>query len=132
MAHRILAALCFCLLFTACARYERAAVAERAKTELIGLSKAELLACAGVPHRRYQEGDLEIFTYSASADSVGVGVVTGASPQIAVGAMRRRYCEATFALRNNRVERVSYAGRTGGLLTKGEQCGFVVENCVSP
>ena len=29
-------------------------------------------------------------------------------------------------------EKLLYTGRTGGILTKGEQCAFVVENCVSP
>ncbi len=45
---------------------------------------------------------------------------------------QRRYCEVTFVLDNGVVKKVNYQGRTGGLISKGEQCAFVVENCVRP
>ena len=51
-------------------------------------------------------------------------------PSAAVATTARRYCEATFVLKDGMVQQVNYQGRTGGLLTKGEQCGFIVENCV--
>ena len=31
---------------------------------------------------------------------------------------------------NGRVNRVNYVGPTGGLLTPGEQCAYVVQACV--
>jgi hypothetical protein len=31
---------------------------------------------------------------------------------------------------NGRVDRVNYLGPTGGLLTAGEQCAYVVQACV--
>jgi hypothetical protein len=114
-----------------CAKFHRAEMAERARTELLGLSKKELLTCAGVPVRSQQVDDMEFLTYAGGSDSVGYfGGGVGSSGGGGVIALNKRYCEVTFVLRNGIVEKVNYAGRTGGLLTKGEQCGFVVENCL--
>lgn len=40
------------------------------------------------------------------------------------------YCEATFTLKDGIVKKITYHGRTGGLLTKDEQCAFIIENCL--
>ena len=81
------------------------------------------MSCAGVPQRQDRVDDLEFLTFAGGGDSVGGGDT---------GRTNRRYCEATFALKDGIVQRVNYQGRTGGLLTKGEQCAFIVENCVKP
>jgi len=48
-----------------------------------------------------------------------------------VGKMRIVAREYRFTvLRDGIVEKVNYTGRTGGYATQGEQCAFVVENCV--
>jgi hypothetical protein len=74
---------------------------------------------------------MEFLTYAGGGDSVGyVGGGAGSSGGGGVIALNKRYCEVTFVLRNGIVEKVNYSGRTGGLITKGEQCGFVVENCL--
>ncbi len=111
---------------------QRAEIASRAQVELIGMSKKDLLLCAGVPLRQERAEDLEFLTFAGGGDSVGSAVATGTSPNtaIAVGKSAHRYCEATFVLKNGAVQKVNYQGRTGGLLTKGEQCAFIVENCV--
>jgi hypothetical protein len=128
---RILA-LFVALGLSACAAHQRAETAQRAKDELVGLKKSELLACAGAPARSAVSEDIEVLTYEGGGDSRGVGVGT-ATRGLAVGTISsyRRYCEVTFVLRGGVVDKVNYAGRTGGLATKGEQCAFVVENCVS-
>lgn len=36
----------------------------------------------------------------------------------------------TFVIDEDKVIKVNYAGRTGGYATAGEQCAFVVQNCV--
>jgi len=110
----------------------RAIVASRAQTQLIGMSKVELLSCAGAPVRQEQAEEFEFLTFAGGGDSTGYGVATFTSPStaIATGKSLRRYCEATFVLKGGVVQRVNYQGRTGGLLTRGEQCAFIVENCV--
>jgi len=75
---------------------------------------------------------LEFLTFGGGGDSVGTAVATSTSPNtaVAVGKSAHRYCEATFVLKDDIIQCVNYQGRTGGLLTKGEQCAFIVENCV--
>ncbi|MFZ5504612.1 MAG: hypothetical protein ACOY7P_03900 [Pseudomonadota bacterium] len=111
---------------------QRANLAERAQSEMVGMSKKELLLCAGVPLRQERVEDLEFLTFSGGGDSVSSGAATAVSSKTVVGTetTTRRYCEATFVLKNSAIEKVSYQGRTGGLLTKGEQCAFIVENCL--
>jgi len=120
------------LLLSGCAKFHRAEIASRAQTEMVGMSKKDLFLCAGVPLRQERVEDLEFLTYSGGGDSVNSAVATSTSPNtaVAVGSSSHRYCEATFVLKNGIVQKVQYQGRTGGLITKGEQCGFIVENCV--
>jgi hypothetical protein len=94
-------------------RADRAELAERAKTELVGLSKIELLTCAGVPVRSTTEGELEFMSYGAS--SYGWG-----------GA-----CVVTFVLQDGVVKTISYSGRTGRRSQNGEQCAYAVANCLA-
>ncbi|MDZ4383303.1 MAG: hypothetical protein U0937_01530, partial [Thermodesulfovibrionia bacterium] len=96
------------------------------------MSKRDLLSCAGVPVRQERADDLEFLTYAGGGDSQSVGYVTKTSPSSAVAISKRhqRYCEATFILKDGIVQKINYQGRTGGILTKGEQCAFIVENCL--
>ena len=112
--------------------YQRAGLASRAKTELVGMSKIELLSCAGVPVRQERMDNLEFLTYSVDEDGVGAAVATSTSPSTAIATGKRTYlyCDVTFVLKDGVVQKVNYQGRTGGLLTKGEQCAFIVENCL--
>ncbi len=43
-----------------------------------------------------------------------------------------RFCNVNVAMSNHVVQPVNYAGPTGGLITEGEQCAFVVSNCLPP
>lgn len=114
-----------------CGKLQRAQVAERAQSELIGISKLELLSCAGVPVRSEKIEDMEFLTYVGGGDSVGsIAGGAGSSSGGGVISISRRYCEGTFILKNGAVEKVNYTGRTGGLVTKGEQCAYVVEHCL--
>ncbi len=104
---------------TGCAALDRAKLADRARTDLVGITRGDLLACAGAPDKRLASGDREYFTYV-------VQTVKGTG-----AAVRSRFCEATFVLKDGRVEAITYRGKTGGLLSKGEQCGYIVENCLN-
>jgi len=128
----ILTAICL----AACAKYQRASIAGRAQREMAGMSKRDLLVCAGVPIRQQQVDDLELLTYAGGGDTTTA--TTGTSQQTSattaqhtsVSTTARRYCEATFVLKDGVVQQVNYQGRTGGLFSKGEQCAFIVENCL--
>lgn len=119
------------VLLTGCVqtRSERADIANRAKQSLVGMSRRDLLSCAGVPTRQATDGATEFLTYVGGGDSEGVAVMPSGS-SVAVASSHRRYCEATFVIENGAVTKVNYAGRTGGTSTKGEQCYFIVEDCV--
>jgi len=114
-----------------CVAQQRAETAKRAQTELVGISKADLLACAGAPVRSASSGDTEVMTYVGGGDSIIVGGGAASTAGGGVATVQRRYCEVSFVLRSGRVEKINYAGRTGGLVTGGEQCAFVVQNCVA-
>jgi hypothetical protein len=81
------------------------------------MSKKDLFLCAGVPIRQERVDDLEFLSYSSGGDTEEVG--------------KRRYCDVTFVLKDGKVTKVNYSGRTGGLITKDEQCAFIVEKCLS-
>ena len=93
-------------------RADRAELAQQAKTQLVGLSKIELLTCAGVPVRSVTEGDLEFMSYGSSYSWGGS-------------------CVVTFILRDGAVETISYSGRTGRSGHNGEQCAYTVANCLT-
>ena len=121
------------LLLLGCAgsKFHRAEVATRAKAELVGMSKKDLLSCAGVPVRSQQVEGIEFLTYVGGGDNVGYASGgTGSSAAGGVIAMHKRYCEVTFVLKDGKVEKLNYTGRTGGWATKDEQCAFVIENCL--
>ncbi len=45
------------------------------------------------------------------------------------GTTRRPYCIVDVLFNDGRVSKVNYSGPTGGVLTGGEQCAYVVQNC---
>ena len=120
------------VLATGCTIH-RANMAKRPKKEMIGMSKVNLLACAGAPMRSAVVHGVEYLTYAGGGDTVGYASAhpSGYGSYTGSYSSHRRYCEVTFVLQNDAVVRINYSGRTGGLLTKGEQCAFVVENCLS-
>ena len=107
-------------------KFGRAEQAERAKTELLGKTKAEIMMCAGVPVRSEKVDNYEFITYLGGGDSDVYE--TG---EIRTASIKKRYCEVTFAFQDGVVVKINYSGRTGGLVTKGEQCAFVVQNCLT-
>jgi hypothetical protein len=121
------------LLLSGCA-LQRAEMAYRAKSEIIGMSKTDLLMCAGVPIRQEKVDDLEFLIYSGGKDIQGAEVATATGDSngatgVAVG-NPYYYCEATFVLKDGTVQKVLYKSRRGGVFTKDEPCGFIVENCL--
>ncbi|WP_448189126.1 hypothetical protein [Azospirillum sp. sgz301742] len=114
-----------------------------AQSALVGMPKATLLSCAGVPDRQAVVGSQEFYTYRSgritSYPSASLGVWGGHwGPGFGYGAgfplydtdIRSTTCEATFTLHNGTVERLVYGGAPGGGSTLG-QCWYVVQNCLA-
>jgi hypothetical protein len=97
------------VLLVGCAD-QRAEMAARQK-ELVGMSKKDLLQCAGDPPRLFSSDGYEFLTFP--------------------GGDERRYCQLMFVLKDDVVQEVNHTGPTGGLLPKGEQCGLIVDNCLN-
>jgi hypothetical protein len=119
------------LTLAGCA-FERAQIAEDARAQMVGMTKEQVLACMGPPASRMAEGQTEVCCYRS-----GNGHVEVATDAQAVGSMvmggavaTARFCDVQVVMRGGRVAQINYAGPTGGLLTVGEQCAFVVRNCV--
>jgi hypothetical protein len=116
----------------------------RAQTELVGMRKADLLACAGVPHRTAETGEVEVLRYERTQVLVDRKVDVEESPvsrmlrarggggppffERQVREWRIPYtCEATFTLRGGVVEGVTYNQNRDI-----QQCHAIVGNCMSP
>ncbi len=130
---------------------QRAQVAQDAQGKMIGLTKEQVLACMGPPANRMAEGATEVWSYNsgdgrtitvasastmtdASASGMRVGdsaYVSGTASSSGVGSAvtRRRFCTVNVTMVDGQVKRVNYVGPTGGLLTAGEQCAYVVQGC---
>ena len=114
----------------------RAGLAADAKDRLVGRTKGEILACMGVPARAisadgvdvlsYNSGGGDMRTFSNATLAASPGLIQGFGTSRSVA----RSCEVDMVFEGGRVSRVNYKGRTGGLLTQGEQCAFVVQNCM--
>jgi len=116
--------LVFCTIMWGCAslpilRYKEAG--ERARTELIGMSKADLLCCAGVPVRSEQIEGREFLVYARSEFK--------GSTYKGSGNVRSYYHEVIFVLRGGVIEKVMYRGDRG-LISGFAGCGKIVEPCL--
>jgi hypothetical protein len=119
------------LVVTACASQSMrdSDAAFIAQAELVGLSRAQVIACAGKPDSSVTKGDAESLTYSASSGETAMTV--GGRGALLENAPRS--CKVVFGLRRGYVEGVEYVGaRTGGLLTPGEECLPIVRKCTGP
>jgi hypothetical protein len=109
-----------------------------AQRSLIGMPKAILLSCAGVPQRQTSADGLEFYTYTASrSDIVGGGVGWGGGygypyhwDYAGPPSVQTETCDATFTLRNGKVERLVYGG--DGAYGIYGQCHAIVANCLPP
>ena len=120
------------VMATGCARLERAEMAREAQASMVGMSKAQVLSCMGVAQAKQVEDDIEVWQYAAGGDQTGIATAfaTGQDITTAIGSSKRRYCIINVVMQDGHVTSVNYTGRTGGLITQGEQCGFAISNCV--
>lgn len=123
------------LLVSSCAN-PQAELALRAPVAMVGMSKASLLSCAGVPERSAVAGDAEYLVYTRRQTLVDRDVDWEPSPWLGprgpmlwqpdVTTWSRTYsCEATFELHGGQVTAVRYNDRRDPTL-----CYQIVGNCM--
>lgn len=108
-------------------------MAERGRTELIGLPRERLLACAGQVVDSGSEGDAELLVFYAESQRwVAIDRPASGSPTRPAddGYTYRRSCEATFVLRQGRVVEVRLLGRSGAGRTNIGACAPIVGRCL--
>lgn len=108
-------------------------VAERAKTEMVGMTDAQLKACAGEPTATNREGVTDIWSYFRETSRSAVAISDVGYTPTNRGETTYdyfRYCEATFMLQGGQVRAVEFRGRTATGREVMEPCGAIVERCV--
>lgn len=106
--------------------------ATQGKTKLVGKSRSEILACAGVPNATFRNGPTEYFAYGASgrAHSGGSAMYLGNGMFTTHGSSRQAQCVVTIAFQGNRVAAVNYRSSGGAIIAPDEACGSVVRGCL--
>ena len=117
--HLFVAALGLTAVMLSACSIQRAQEASEAQASMVGMQKERVLACMGAPAHNATVGATEVWTYNS-------GGVHG-DPDNGIPA---RYCKVDIVMSDDRVSRVNYSGPTGGLLSKGEQCAYAVDNCL--
>jgi hypothetical protein len=105
--------------------------ARQAQTELLGMRKAELYACAGLPDKSQMvdgaEYDTFVFqpytpdnSFSATLPLIGgIGIGSAGS------------CKATAIFQEDTLRALNYAGDTGGILGHVAECVSIVSHCLN-
>lgn len=84
----------------------------QAQNDMVGLTRGDLLACAGAPVSTIRDGELEVMRYEVNFPGDGLA------------------CTTNVTLREGAVANVSYSGPTsGGLLTPAQACAATVARC---
>ena len=106
----------------------RAQVAQDARNKMIGMTKEQVLACMGPPVQNSAVGQTEVWTYLSGNGATNA--VASRYANVASISTSQRSCTVNVVMADGRVGRVNYSGPTGGLLSEGEQCAFVVRDCL--
>lgn len=147
---QLLAIMGTSLLLFGCS-VQRAVVAQSAQDKMLGFSKEQVLACMGPPRDRMTAGATEVWSYGSGNGRVTTvgsstthtdGKITGertptglsgsgefTSRSFGSQITTARSCTVNVTMNDGSVSRVNFVGATGGILTRGEQCAFAVENC---
>ena len=129
--------------------------AHLARRDLIGLSRGEVLQCAGQPDSAMAEGPREYLTYigktpdeleamrdaeelaraEAKAAENGEELSAEFYEELEETAAKRpkdkEICVATFVLRHDLVERLDYSSVAGRIVAKMERCYDVIDDCLT-
>jgi hypothetical protein len=103
---------------------QRAEDAELAQKTMIGFTRAQVQDCMGPPADTGTDDGTETWTYN-SGDAASAADHTQ-SAMLTPGL----FCRANVTLKDGKVTAVTYAGRTGGMFTRNEECATLVQKCV--
>lgn len=112
-----------CLLLTNCH-----SVAHKARTDLIGLTRPELLSCAGVPDAAETRDGQEVLVWKQDQNVDG-GVSISTPFLIGVSIAGRGTCHFVATLRDGKVSRVSYTGPSQTLYGPLAACEPLIRDC---
>jgi hypothetical protein len=124
------------VLFVGACSLQRAQEASKAQATILGMSKDQVLTCMGSPANSAAAGSTEVWTYNSGngrTDTFGVVNAWGGQGSLsAFGSTTTasRYCKIDVVMVSGRVTHLNYSGPTGGLISRGEQCAYAVENCL--
>jgi len=113
-------------------------LAGQAPARLTGMSKADLLACAGNPDRSRVSGGREILVYE-TVGSIGEqdrvftdSTRTGSELSVPFASeLGSNFCEATFVLENGRVQSLTYRGPSTQRIGRAYgACYSLVQSCL--
>ena len=107
-----------CLLAQSCAVIENEKALD-ALSVLIGRSRTEIFACAGIPDQDDLKGGREFAAYSAAARHTASGVVLGI-----------QNCTVMFVFDAGRVAEVKYDVEDPGIMAPYESCADIVSTCL--
>ena len=120
-------------------------MANKTRLSMVGMSKETLVSCMGIPSSSGVVGNLEVWKYHSGGGSVSSGssygnatanlfgnMVTSYASGSSFSSTQARYCVINVTMREGRVASVKYSGPSGGLLTKGSECAYAIENCSRP
>jgi hypothetical protein len=115
-------------------------VATSAKSSMIGMTREQVLACAGIPQNKATEEHTEVWQYAG--DGINVGFSSGGGTATAtgfgntaniysdtssVGISRRRSCQVSIVMEEGKVAAVNFNGSGSKAL-----CAVPLTNCVPP
>ena len=95
---------------------------------MVGLSKADLYRCAGLPDKQERIGDDEFLTYQndlLTSGGIQLPIIGGG-----VNFFDSKYCHATFTLRGSQITELNYAGNAASTFAPLDQCGYIVDACI--
>lgn len=122
-------ALRTCSLFVVSLTCACTTIPTRARHDMLGLSRADLVACAGVPDMREERDGQEVLTYRQDQQVQGPLDLKGPlSLELSIGG--HGTCRASVAIREGRVVRVTYSGPSATLEGRDGACAGVVRGCV--
>jgi outer membrane protein assembly factor BamE (lipoprotein component of BamABCDE complex) len=108
--------------------------AARAKTQMIGMSKEDVLSCMGPPKKKATEGATDVWSY-LSTDGQGNSVSDTYKPtgySHTNSSHNKRFCTINVVMKEGVVTRINFLGPTAtNFFNTNDQCGYAVAACVN-
>jgi hypothetical protein len=121
---RIVLPLLASMILAACASTLPSTEGHHHQTALLGMSRSQLLACAGAPTRESLEGDSALFRYYREAPMLEESIVSSKGSHAGV----HKGCWATVVIRAEQVEAVRYRF-VPGYIDASNHCEEIFANC---